>query len=249
MEGPTYVALSAQIALQRELDVVANNVANANTAGFKADRQLFQSYVDNLNVPGGSVAFVQDRATYIDREAGPIQHTGNPLNVAVKGIGYLSVNTPSGMQYTRDGRLQVAPDNTLVDSAGQAILSPDGTPLQLPDTYSELQILGDGTVNARVQGAWQDVGQIALYEPLDPLALRKTGDGLLTTAPGGMQPVQQDSTTTQLVQGALEGSTVQPVKEIANMTELSRAYEQLQSLVSDDNDQQMKMIQTLGTPV
>lgn len=249
MQTSTYVALSAQLALQNQLGVIANNVANANTAGFKADRQLFQSYVDKLKVPGDGVAFVQDRATYIDKQAGPIQTTGNSLDVAIEGSGYLSVSTPQGVQYTRDGRLQVAPDGTLIDSGGRTVLNQDGNSIQLPTQYSALQILGDGTINARIQGAWQNVGQIALYEPTDPLGVRKSGDGLMTDLPGGMQPVSPDSTTTRLVQGSLEGSTVEPIKEIANMTELSRAYERLQTLLSNDNDREQKMIQTLSAPL
>jgi flagellar basal-body rod protein FlgF len=249
MEATTYVALSAQMALEKELGVVANNVANASTAGFKADRQLFQSYVSDLKVPGRSIAFVQDRATYIDRQPGAIEQTGNPLDVAVQGSGYLSVRTPQGVQYSRDGRLQKGPDGTLIDSAGRTVLDPNGAALQLPDQYTDLQILGDGTVNVRVAGAWRSVGQIALSEPADAQAMRKAGDGLLTAATGGMRPVDPDAHTTRLVQGAIEGSTVQPVKEIANMTELSRSYERLQTMLSDDNDREQKMIQTLGTPL
>lgn len=248
MEGPTYVTLSAQIALQKELDVVANNVANASTTGFKADRQLFQTYVDQLNVPGGNIAFVQDRATYIDRSAGPIQVTDNSLDVAVQGDGYLSVNSPQGTLYTRNGHLQVGQDGTLLDSSGRAVLSPDGTPIQLPDQYTDLQIQGDGTVNVRVNGAWQNVGQIGTFRPTDPLALRKTGDGLFTDPSNAMQPIESGDPESHLVQGALEGSTVQPVREIANMTELGRAYEQLSTLLSDDNDRERKMIAALGQP-
>ena len=212
MEGPTYVTLSAQIALQKELDVVANNVANASTTGFKADRQLFQTYVDQLNVPGGNIAFVQDRATYIDRSAGPIQVTDNSLDVAVQGDGYLSVNSPQGTLYTRNGHLQVGQDGTLLDSSGRAVLSPDGTPIQLPDQYTDLQIQGDGTVNVRVNGAWQNVGQIGTFRPTDPLALRKTGDGLFTDPSNAMQPIESGDPESHLVQGALDGSTVQPVR-------------------------------------
>ena len=248
MEGPTYVTLSAQIALQKELDVVANNVANASTTGFKADRQLFQTYVDQLNVPGGNIAFVQDRATYIDRSAGPIQVTDNSLDVAVQGDGYLSVNSPQGTLYTRNGHLQVGQDGTLLDSSGRAVLSPDGTPIQLPDQYTDLQIQGDGTVNVRVNGAWQNVGQIGTFRPTDPLALRKTGDGLFTDPSNAMQPIESGDPESHLVQGALDGSTVQPVREIANMTELGRAYEQLSTLLSDDNDRERKMIAALGQP-
>jgi flagellar basal-body rod protein FlgF len=248
MEGPTYVTLSAQIALQKQLEVVANNVANASTSGFKADRQLFQSYVDRLNVPGGDIAFVQDRATYIDRSAGPLEQTGNMLDVAVQGDGYLSVQTAQGTQYTRDGRLQVAADGTLTDAAGRPVLSPDGTTVQLPEGYSAIEIRADGTIAATVAGVSQDVGQIGSFRPSDPQALRKSGDGLFAALPNAMQAIETGDPGSRLIQGSLEGSTVQPVKEIANMTELSRAYEQLQTLLSDDNDREAKMIQTLGAP-
>jgi flagellar basal-body rod protein FlgF len=249
MEGPTYVTLSAQIALQKQLEVVANNVANASTAGFKADRQLFQSYLERLKVPGGNIAFVQDRATYIDRTAGPISPTGNMLDVAVQGDGYLSVQTGQGTQYTRDGRLQVAADLTLTDSGGRPILSPDGTPIQLPSGYSAVDIRADGTILATVNGVSQNVGQIGTFRPQDPQTLRKSGNGLLVAPPNAMQAIDAGDPNSRLMQGSLEGSTVQTIKEIANMTELSRAYEQLQSLLSDDNDREAKMIQTLGTPV
>jgi flagellar basal-body rod protein FlgF len=248
MEGPTYVTLSAQVALQKQLDVVANNVANASTSGFKADRQLFQSYVDRLNVPGGNVAFVQDRATYIDRSAGPVELTGNMLDVAVQGDGYLSVETVQGTQYTRDGRLQVSADGTLTDSGGRPVLDPDGSPMQLPSDFSAVEIKADGTINATVAGVSQIVGQIGTFRPQDPQMLRKSGDGLLVAPPGTMQGIETGDPGSRLVQGSLEGSTVQPVKEIANMTELGRAYDQLQTLLSDDNDREQKMIQILGTP-
>ncbi|HQT75717.1 MAG: flagellar basal-body rod protein FlgF [Rhodospirillales bacterium 20-64-7] len=248
MEGPTYVTLSAQVALQKQLEVVANNVANASTAGFKADRQLFQSYVDRLNVPGGNVAFVQDRATYIDQEAGPIETTGNPTDIAIKGDGYLSVQTPQGTQYTRNGRLQVAADGTLTDASGRPVLTPGGATMQLPPGYSGLEIRADGTVIATVGNAPQNVGQIGTFRPSNPQVMRKSGDGLLVAPPMAMQPIDDGDPNSRIVQGALEGSTVKPVTEIANMSALSNAYQQLQSLLNDDNDREQKMIQTLGTP-
>lgn len=246
MASATYVTLSAQIALENELGVIANNVANANTTGFKADRELFQSYVDRLHVPGGNVAFVQDRATYIDHSAGQIQNTDNALDVAVQGDGFLSVGTPQGTMYTRDGHLQVGADGTLQDDEGRPVLTPDGNPIQLPDQYTELQILGDGTLNVRVNGTMQNVGQIGTFRPLNPEMLRKSGDGLLIAPAGSMQPIDAEDPNSHLVQGALEASTVQPVREIASMTELSRAYDQLQTLLSDDTDREQKMISTLG---
>lgn len=138
METPAYVTLSAQVALQRQLDVIANNVANASTTGYRADRQLFQTYVEQLPNAGDAVSFVQDRATYIDQTNGPIQPTGNPLDVAVQGEAYLAVTTPQGTAYSRDGRMHLGTDGTLLNSNGNAVQSPDGQPIQLPDDYEKI---------------------------------------------------------------------------------------------------------------
>ena len=248
MEAPAYVTLSAQVALERQLEVVANNVANANTTGFKADRQLFQSYITRASGSGDSVAFVQDRATYIDHTNGPIQPTGNPLDVAIQGDAFLAVTAPQGTMYTRDGQMHAGTDGTLLNSNGNAVQSADGQPIQLPDSYQQVEIKGDGTVTVRVNNQSQDVGQIGMFRSSDPLVMRKSGDNLFTASPAAMQPIDTNDPTTRLVQGSLEGSTVQPVKEIANMTELSRAYERLQTLLSDDNDRESKMIEALGKP-
>lgn len=248
MEAPTYVTLSAQVALQRQLEVVANNVANASTTGYRADRQLFQSYIENLPGQDDGVAFVQDRATYIDRTNGPIQATGNPLDVAIRGDAFLAVTTPQGTQYSRNGQMHAGADGTLFDPNENAVQGSDGQPIQLPDDYQQVQIKGDGTVSVMVNNRLQDVGQIGLFKPSDPLLLRKSGDGMLTAPATAMQPLDQDDLSSRLVQGSLEGSTVQPVAEIANMTELSRAYDRLQTLLSDDNDRESKMIEALGHP-
>lgn len=246
MESPTYITLSAQLALREKLNITANNVANASTAGYKADRPLFQSYVENLNTPGDQVAFVQNRATYIDRTAGPIQRTDNPLDVAIQGDGYLAVKSASGREFTRDGKLQVSPDGMLVDGGGRPVLSGDGSTIQFPQGASDIKIRGDGTVSVRADGAVQDIGQIGLFHTANATALRKTGSGLFDGATAGMKPVDPGDTSNRLVQGAIEGSTVQPVTELANMTELSRAYERLQQLLSQDDSREQNMIQTLG---
>lgn len=245
MEGPTYVALSAQVALERQLGVIANNIANASTNGFKADRPLFQSYVDRLAVPGRTMAFVQDRATYIDRSQGPIETTSNPLNLAIKGDGFFAVSGPAGIEYTRDGRLSIGNDGSLQDSSGRSFLGDDGMPVTLPSNYTNLDIHGDGSIFVTVNDQQQQVGRIGTFRPPNPVLLRKAGDGLINV-PGGMAPIDPEDPASRIVQGALEGSTIQPVTEIANMTELSRAYERLQSLLSDDNSREREMIQALG---
>ena len=249
MESPTYVALSAQVALRQQLEVVANNVANANTTGYKPDKQIFQSYLSKLNVPGGSVSFVQDRATFIDVTEGPMNPTGNSLDIAVKGDGMLAVAGPGGQTlYTRDGHLQTGQDGTLQTVGGLPVLGPDGSQIQLPPDYTRVRITADGQVTVRVKGNDQQVGQIGLYRTDRPQMLRKQGAATFSAPPGAMNPVEQGDTRTGIVQGALEGSTVQPVREIANLTELSRAYDRLQTLLSDDSDREKKMIETLGSP-
>jgi flagellar basal-body rod protein FlgF len=247
MEGPTYVALSAQVVLQKQLDVVANNVANMNTTGFKGDRQLFQSYVERLAVPGGSMSFVQDRATYIDRKDGEINLTGNAWDVAIKGDGFLGVSSGASTLYTRDGHLQLGQDGTLLSSAGLPVVGPDKQPIQVPTNASDPEIMADGTISVRVNGRLQQVGQIGMFRPTDPLSMRKSGGSLLSSS-SGMQSIESGDQGASIMQGGLEGSTVQPVAEIANLTELSRAYDRLQTLLSDDNDREQKMIQTLGQP-
>ncbi|MBV9829038.1 MAG: flagellar basal-body rod protein FlgF [Alphaproteobacteria bacterium] len=248
MEGPTYVALSAQVALQKQLDAVANNIANINTTGFKGDRQLFQSYVERLNVPGGAVSFVQDRATYIDRKEGEINLTQNPWDVAIKGDAYLGVTSGSDTLYTRDGHLQLGQDGTLMSSNGLPVVGPDKQPIQIPPNAADPEIKADGSITVQINGVTQQIGQLGMFRASDPLSMRKSGNSMLSAPSGAMVPVENGDANASIVQGGLEGSTVQPVAEIANLTELSRAYDRLQTLLSDDNDREQKMIQTLSQP-
>jgi flagellar basal-body rod protein FlgF len=247
MEATTYVTLSAQMALQQQLETVANNVANASTSGFKADRPLFQSYIDRLPGPGGGeVAFVKQAATYIDHSSGPVATTGNPLDIALDGPGYLAVNAPQGTMYSRDGHLTVGADNTLLGADGLPVLGSDGSPITIPDGYTELQIKADGSIKAMVNQRLVDVAQIGVFRPDNPSVVTKGGGDLLTAPQNMMQPVTPNDGGARIVQGALEGSTVKPMSEIANMTELSRAYERLQSMLSDENDREQKMIDALS---
>jgi flagellar basal-body rod protein FlgF len=248
MDTTTYVALAAQVALQKELETVANNVANSNTAGFKADRSFFESFLEPLQGPGGGVSFVQDAATYIDQASGPIEVTGNPLDIALDGQGYLAVTTGAGTEYTRNGHLHVGPDGTLVDADGRTVLGADGAPIQLPDGFEDPEIKNNGKLLVTVNGRQQDVAQIGVFRATNANLVRKAGDGLLTAPQSEMQPITPDDGGARIVQGSVEGSTVQPMKEIANMTELTRAYERLQTMLQNESDRERKMIDTLGHP-
>jgi flagellar basal-body rod protein FlgF len=248
MDTTTYVALAAQVALQKELETVANNVANANTSGFKADRSFFESFLEPLDGPGGGVSFVQDAATYIDQASGPIEVTGSPHDIALDGQGYLAVTTQVGTEYTRNGHLKIGPDGTLVDADGRSVLGADSAPIQMPDGFEDPEIKNNGKLRVTVNGRQQDVGQIGVFRPTSPNLIRKAGDGLLTAPQGEMQPISPDDGGARIVQGSVEGSTVQPMKEIANMTELTRAYERLQTMLQNESDRERKMIDALGHP-
>jgi flagellar basal-body rod protein FlgF len=250
MEGPSLVGLSGQMALRQQLDVVANNIANANTTAYRGDRTLFQSHVSRLAVPGREVAFVQDRATYVDIRPGAIAPTGNPLDIGLDGDAFLAVERPGngGRGYTRDGRLRVAPDNTLVDTAGRAVLDEGGGKLLMPERFSSVEIRADGTILATTDGRAEQVGRLGLFRVGDARAIRKAGDGLLEIPQADLRPVEPGARDVRVVQGALEGSSVQPITEIANLTALQRAYDSVQRIVADDDSRIRKMIEALGRP-
>src|SRR6185312_5544230 len=128
MENNLLVGLSRQMTLERQLDVVANNVANVNTTGFKADRSLFEEYLrspareDNFVPSDRRVSFVQDRGTFHDFSAGPSEVTKNPLDVSIDGSAFLVVQTPAGERYTRDGSLQINNQGQLVTASGNPVM-------------------------------------------------------------------------------------------------------------------------------
>ena len=151
MQNGALVGLSRQVAIERELDVVANNIANINTTGYKADGALFEEYLASGANTGSSssrVSFVRDRGLWHDMSQGAVEHTGNPLDIALDGKGFLAVQTPNGVRYTRNGALQVNPTGQLVTSDGYQVLG-DGGPIVLQPTDSRISISRDGSVSVR----------------------------------------------------------------------------------------------------
>src|ERR1700726_793125 len=157
MENTLLIGLSRQMVLERQMDVVANNVANVNTNGFKADKSLFQEYLktgaheDNFVGRDRSVSYVLDNGTFKDFSAGPTEQTKNPLDVAIDGGGFLVVQTPAGERYTRDGGLQINGQGQLVTASGDAVLGTGG-PIVFQPGDKEITIGDDGGVSVR-QGA------------------------------------------------------------------------------------------------
>jgi flagellar basal-body rod protein FlgF len=241
MANADLIGLSRQIALQRQLDVVANNIANLNTTGYKADNSLFERFLmpdaSNEQFPGGDrqPSFVIDRATWLDMSPGPVQRTGNPLDVAIDGNGFLVVQTPRGERYTRSGSLHINGTGQLVTGSGDAVLG-DGGPIQLQDTDHDVSINEDGSITVREgSSAKSDSsrGKLRIVSFGSAANLQKDGAALFS-APAGANP--QPATNVRVIQGALEQSNVSGVIEMSRMIELTRTYSHVAGLMQQIGD-------------
>jgi flagellar basal-body rod protein FlgF len=241
MDITTSLATSRLVAQQRAMDITANNIANANTPGYRTERVQFSDWIDNKSdtaaAPGGrGVTYTQDRATYRESQAGSLTHTANPFDLALTGDGYFTVNTRNGPRLTRDGRFGPMPDGTLADSDGNAVLDVNGRPIRIAPTDTQFSIAGDGTVSTETG----QVGKIGVVRPTDPMKLQAEGathflSGSATT------PV----TAPGIVQGAIEGSNVQPVLEVTRMMDTERQFQFVTQFIQAEGDRQQQTIDKL----
>jgi len=248
MDNALLVGLSRQVALQRELDVIANNLANINTNGFKGESVQFEEYLsssaraDGFPLADRRVAFVQDRATIADFSQGPLAQTGNTLDVAISGEGFLVVDTPAGERYTRNGALTRSANGELVTSEGYRVRGAQGA-IQLDQNDSDILIARDGTISAQNGNQIADRGKIRLVRFADPQRLVKEGLSLYSAA--DQQP-QTATPATGLVQGMVEKSNVQPVLEMGRMIEVTRAYTSLANLITRTDELRRTAINKLA---
>jgi flagellar basal-body rod protein FlgF/flagellar basal-body rod protein FlgG len=250
MQNTLLVGLSKQMVLERQLDVVSNNLANMNTNGFKADRSLFQEYLsssaheDNFAGSDRRVSFVQDRATFHDFTAGPTEQTKNPLDVAIDGDGFLVVQTPGGERYTRDGNLQINNQGQLVTSSGYQVLGNSG-PIVFQQTDHDVNIATDGNVTVVEGTARTDSvrGKLRLVSFAQAQRLLKEGGNLYAPGEGATPAVDTKSV---LRQGFIEKSNVNSVTEMSRMIEITRTYTQIASLLQQQSDLHKSAIEKLA---
>jgi flagellar basal-body rod protein FlgF len=242
MENATLIALSAQNGLRRRLEVVANNVANVNTVGFKRERLMMTPFVPPMGsdgaVRGGRPVFVRDLATIADQAAGHLQATGNLLDLGLRGDGYFVVDAPGGNRYSRDGHFRTDEQGQLVTGDGNPVLGEGGQPIVLPQSYRDIGVTRDGTVSA--DGAV--VGKLQIVRFANPASLRAEG-GSLWRSEAPPIPVER----AEVVQGMLESSNVQSVIEIEHLIRVHRAYEQAKKLVDSEDERMKKMLQVYGS--
>jgi flagellar basal-body rod protein FlgF/flagellar basal-body rod protein FlgG len=244
MENTGLVGLSRQIALRRELDVVANNVANMNTTGFKGERVMFEEFLmpvardEGFRGTDRRISFTQDRAVWTDFAAGPTEQTGNPLDVALDGEGFLVVEGQNGERFTRNGSLQINAAGELVTNEGRRVLG-QGGPIIFQPGDRDVSIGRDGLITV----ADGQRGRLRIVGFDQPQRLIKDG-GSAFRAPEGVTPVE--APTTRVVQGHIEKSNVRSVTEISRMIELSRAYQSVSSMLERLGDLRRTAVERLG---
>lgn len=232
------VGLSGQLALARRLETIASNVANAGTPGYKAEAVTFATVVSRTQP--FQTSFVFDGGPHVDMAGGGFKQTGNPLDVAVRGKGFLAISTPQGTAYTRDGRMQILPTGDLVTLEGHPVLDVGGGPLTANPNGGALDISNDGTLrqNGRALGA------LGLFD----LDLSK-GYGRYENAsfiPAAPATAIDDFTENGVVQGFTEESNVNPVLEMTRLIAVQRAFEAMSASLEQRDSALRETIQSLG---
>jgi flagellar basal-body rod protein FlgF len=220
MDNTLLITLSAQNALRRQMDVAANNMANVSTAGFKSEAVLFEPVIRrpaSTEERPKTVEFVRDYTIARDFRPGNLQRTDNPLDFALTGDGYFTIQTTQGNAYTRDGQFQLDAQGRLITHDARFVLDNAGQPITLDLTQGEPLMARDGTIT---QGTNQ-IAQLGLASFQRPGAMDKIGDNLWKPTNEQGTP----STNTQVVQGMTEGSNVVAVTELTRIMEISRAFE------------------------
>lgn len=226
METPLYISLARMNTLRRQMDVVANNVANISTTGFKAQRMQFVEFLERAS-PEERYSMPIDLVTTRDQRAGPLQPTNNPLDVALQGEGYIVVSSLNGDRYTRAGSFQIGANRQLVNGSGLPIQSEGGQPLTIPAGAVQISISPSGEVSTE-QGP---VGKIRMVKFDSDQSLEELGGGLYAT-----DQTPRPATELTLTQGMLEGSNVQGVVEMSQMIEILRQYQSTQRLIESEHE-------------
>lgn len=224
MSNSIYATLARQDGLLKELQVVANNIANTNTSGYKTDRAVFAEYIMQTGTETPSLSMGGLAGHSFDLTQGTVKFTGGKFDLAIQGEGFFAVETDAGQRLTRAGAFMMSAEGELIAPDGAKVLSNSTTPIQIPPEAEGISIAGDGTISA----AGQILGQVGVFSAEGQLQ-RETDTRF--TAEGGIQPIEGAS----VLQGALEASNVSPVLEMSRMIEVQRAYEAGQTVLERED--------------
>lgn len=235
MDAAGYATLNRQSGLMREMGVVANNIANSSTTGFRREGVVFSEFVAALDQdPSLSMAHASGR--HVDLSQATLSQTGGQFDFAIQGDGFFLIETPDGNRLTRAGSFMPSAEGELVTPDGYRLLDAGGAPVFVPPDAKGLSLAADGTLSA--QG--QPIAQIGLWQPSDPLTLRHQSGTLFSA--NDVAPAEGAT----VLQGMLEDSNVEPVSEIARMIEVQRAYELGQKFLDAEDERVRGVITALG---
>jgi flagellar basal-body rod protein FlgF len=237
MENSVYIGLSKQVVLQENMNIIANNVANINTPGYRGQNMIFTEYIEDPRFMKEDIAMVLDYGQYQKTDPGAIKITENPLDLALVGNGFFGVQTPNGVQYTRAGNFTVDANGILRTATGMAVADDGGGEITIPGDAKEIRIDKTGVIST-------DQGQIAklmVVEFANDQELDPAGNGLYRTDAAAIP-----SEKTAVLQGKLEGSNVQAVVEMTRMIQVSREYQAVQNMMQSEHERLRTASQRLG---
>ncbi|MFX0542059.1 flagellar hook-basal body complex protein [Roseovarius sp. S4756] len=234
MENAGYTTLTRQSGLLREMQVVANNIANAATTGYRQEGLVFAEHVARIeNGPSLSMATANVRNTSMLQ--GAITQTAGTLDFAIEGDGFFLIETPAGERLTRAGSFSVSAEGDMVTNDGYRVLDAGGAPVFIPPDATALSVSPDGTIS----DDGRPLAQIGLVTPLDRVGLTRE-DGVMFRSGAGYEPAENG----RILQGFLEGANVDPISQMARMIEIQRAYEMGQSFLESEDKRIRSAVQT-----
>lgn len=236
MENSGYTTLSRQSGLAREMQIVANNIANSATTGFRSEGMIFSEYIKPMD-RGASLSMGQGNVRNTSFEQGALTQTGGTFDFAIEGDGYFLVETPGGERLTRAGAFSPSANGDLVTYDGYRVLDAGGAPLFIPPG-TNIAVSGDGTLSA--DGT--PLGQIGIVRPIDASDLERE-DGVMFRTEAGFEP----SDSARVLQGFVENSNVNAVSQLARMIEVQRAYELGQSFLESEDERVRAAMKALST--
>ena len=237
MENTLFIALSRQMTVRRQLETVANNLANANTAGFKAERLMFVEYLSKSSDGKSEMHFVQDLASARNHNPGRYEETGSILDFALEGPGFFVVEAKDGEQrFTRDGQFRMDQEGKLVTKDGFPVLGDGDAPIILQPNDTDITVNADGTVRAGDQLR----GKLKVVEFENPYRMQKAEGNLYKT-----NEVPAAAEKTSVIQGMIEGSNVQPILEIAEMMRAMRSFQSAGKFIESEHERQRRAIDRL----
>jgi len=238
MDNAGYTTLTRQSGLMREMQTVANNLANMSTNGYRREGLIFAEHVKRLEGENGNLSMATANVRNTSLMQGALTQTAGTFDFAIEGPGFFLIETPAGERLTRAGSFTPSPEGELVTPEGHRLLDSGGSPIFVPPDALGISLAADGTLSA----GEAPLAQIGLYLPADPNQMRRE-NGVRFASDAGFDPVEGSA----ILQGFIESSNVDPVAEITRMIEVQRAYELGQGFMDKEDERIRSVMRTLGS--